>query len=108
LFIPALRTIHLKVLESTGTWHTIHLKVLKVLALGIINLKVSALGIVHPGTWHYLVKYQQLAQFSESIGTWHYSLISMWHAPNHKQTLIFLKSMVNGHKIYCFHEFSVT
>ena len=34
--------------------------------------------------------------------TWHYSITSMWHA------LIFVKSMVNKHRMYCSHGFSVT
>ena len=49
---------------------------------------------------------QHLTLFTWSIGTWHentsiwhYSLTSMWHALTTKHALIFLKSMVNEHRI---------
>jgi hypothetical protein len=64
-----------------GTW----CYSLKVPALG---MKVAALGIVQPSSWHSSLKYQHLAQFIDKPCGTHY---------------FFFKSMVNEHRIYHSH-----
>ena len=65
----------------------------------ILDLRLGS--IVHLDTWHYVI--------TKCIGTWHYSPTSMHVAhANHKHALIFLKSIINEHKIYRSYEFNVT
>ena len=68
-----------------------------------LDLRIGS--IVHLGTWHYSLKVPALDMKVSALGTSTYKYVAR---DNHKHTLIFLKSMVNEHRIHRSQELCVT